>query len=487
MTYTITHGNTGSAAASGVVVRDTVPSGTTFVSATGGGTLSSGVVTWNVGNLNAGVTGQTVSLTVNVTAASGTITNGTYSIQGSGVSPVSGSPVATVVTPSGISAQTTVGNFVPNPNASDAFLFPTPYTDVDLASPATFAGSLTSATFGWSSLGCVQALKIKFFRPSGENLVFLTERGPFDSFPTTVALSPPVSIQPGDLIGISHLTNCGNPVGAFPGAAAGYIAFGGDVTSTVPLSSGKANGNFTLAVQASGVASESVQGIVAVVASIPGVPPALFKTGFQMHNSTASILAGRLVFHPQGTAGAGTDPSLAFSLAPGQTQSFTDLPPAMGLVGPQIGSLDVVMPAAVPSPVVAARVFNDAGALGTTGFTMGLTPPDAVLGAGDHGVLFTPADPIRFRMNIGVRTGSVGAAITVTRRDASGATLQTLVKSYAANFFEQIGASAFLGGTVLQANDSITIQVTAGSITVYGATADNITQDPSIQFATRAP
>ena len=487
MTYTITYGNTGSAAASGVVVRDTVPSGTTFVSATGGGTLSSGVVTWNVGNLNAGVTGQTVSLTVNVTAASGTITNGTYSIQGSGVSPVSGSPVATVVTPSGISAQTTVGNFVPNPNASDAFLFPTPYTDVDLASPATFAGSLTSATFGWSSLGCVQALKIKFFRPSGENLVFLTERGPFDSFPTTVALSPPVSIQPGDLIGISHLTNCGNPVGAFPGAAAGYIAFGGDVTSTVPLSSGKANGNFTLAVQASGVASESVQGIVAVVASIPGVPPALFKTGFQMHNSTDATFAGRLVFHPQGVSGSGADPSLDFSLAAGQTQSFDDLLPAMRLAGPRIGSLDIVMPVGAPAPVVAARVFNDGGAAGTTGFTMSAASPDAILAAGDHGVLFTPADLARFRMNIGVRTGQVGASITVTRRNAAGTAVQSLTRNYAPNFFEQISAVEFLAGAPFGANDSITIQVTSGSAIVYAATADNATQDPSIQFATKAP
>jgi hypothetical protein len=145
------------------------------------------------------------------------------------------------------------------------------------------------------------------------------------------------------------------------------------------------------------------------------------------------------------------------------------------------------MPAAVPAPVVAARVFNDAGASGTTGFTMGLTSPEAVLGAGDHGVLFAPADTARFRMNIGVRTGSGGATITVTRRDATGATLQTLAKSYAANFFEQIGASAFLEGAAFQSNDSITVQVTGGSITVYAATADNITQDPSIQFATRAP
>ncbi|HYR45435.1 MAG TPA: hypothetical protein VER78_00425, partial [Thermoanaerobaculia bacterium] len=487
LTYKITYGNTGNGDATGVLIQDTVPSGTAFVSATGGGTFAAGVVSWNLGSVNAGVTGQTVFFTVAVTATSGSVNNAAYSIRANGVAPVVGSPVATVVTPGSPLVTTTVGNFVPTPNAADAFLFPTPYTDVDLVNPASFAGNLTTATFAWSNSSCAAALKIKFFRPSGQNLVFLTERGPFDSSTTTVALSPAVPIQTGDLIGISHLTTCGNPVGAIPGLPAGYIAFAGDVASTVALSSGLTVRNFTLAVQASGPAGESTQGTVVVVASIPGVPPALFKTGFQMHNSTASILAGRLVFHPQGTAGSGADSSLAFSLAPGQTQSFADLPPAMRLAGPQIGSLDVVMPAAVPAPVIAARVFNDAGASGTTGFTMGLTSPEAVLGAGDHGVLFAPANTARFRMNIGVRTGSGGATITVTRRDASGATLQTLTKSYAANFFEQIGTSAFLEGAVFQSNDSITVQVTAGSITVYAATADNITQDPSIQFATRAP
>jgi uncharacterized repeat protein (TIGR01451 family) len=487
LTYTITYGNTGSASASGVVLHDTVPSGTTFVSATGGGTAAAGIVSWNIGGVSAGVTGQTVSFTVAVTAASGSVNNSSYSILANGVSAVAGSPVATTVTPAGPSTQTTVGNTVANPNASDAFLFPTPYTDVDLVSPATFAGNLTTATFGWSSVGCVQALKIKFFRPSGQNLVFLAERGPFDSFPTTVTLSPPVQIQTGDLIGISHLTNCGNPVGAFPGAEAGYIAFAGDVAATVALSSGKATANFTLAVQASGVASESPQGIVPVVASIPGVPPALFKTGFQMHNSTASTLAGRLVFHPQGVAGSGADPSLAYSLAAGQTQSFEDLPPAMGLAGPRIGSLDIVTPIGDPAPVVAARVFNDGGAGGTTGFTMSAASPDSILEAGDRGVIFTPADIGRFRMNIGVRTGPSGAAMIVTRRSAAGAVLQTLTKTYAPNFFEQISGAEFLATAPFGANDSITIQVTSGSAIVYGVTADNTTQDPSIQLATKAP
>ena len=97
LTYTITYGNTGNTNATGVVIKDTVPAGTSFVSATGGGTLSAGVVTWNIGTVNAGVTGQTVSFTVNVNTTAGSITNSTYSIEAAGISPVAGSPVVTTV------------------------------------------------------------------------------------------------------------------------------------------------------------------------------------------------------------------------------------------------------------------------------------------------------------------------------------------------------------------------------------------------------
>ncbi|MFN2387173.1 MAG: hypothetical protein ABR576_12975 [Thermoanaerobaculia bacterium] len=97
ITYTITYGNTGAAAANGVVIRDPVPAGTTFVSATGGGTNVAGVVTWNIGTVNAGVTGQTVSFTVNVTAASGTVDNINYTIEGTGIAPIPGPPVFTQI------------------------------------------------------------------------------------------------------------------------------------------------------------------------------------------------------------------------------------------------------------------------------------------------------------------------------------------------------------------------------------------------------
>ena len=101
LTYTVTYGNTGNTSATGVVIKDTVPAGTSFVSATNGGQLASGVVTWNIGTVNAGVTGQTVSFTVHVDATSGTVNNSTYTIEATSTSAVSGSPVSTTITSAG--------------------------------------------------------------------------------------------------------------------------------------------------------------------------------------------------------------------------------------------------------------------------------------------------------------------------------------------------------------------------------------------------
>jgi len=51
-------------AVTGVTITDTVPANTTFVSASGGGTESGGVVTWNIGTLQAGAARQCVTMTV---------------------------------------------------------------------------------------------------------------------------------------------------------------------------------------------------------------------------------------------------------------------------------------------------------------------------------------------------------------------------------------------------------------------------------------
>ncbi|HKQ97169.1 MAG TPA: hypothetical protein VJV75_04775, partial [Candidatus Polarisedimenticolia bacterium] len=77
LTYTLSAANTGNAPATGVVLNAPLPAGTTFVSATGGGTFGSGVVTWAIGTLNAGaVSSLQMVVHVPATATSGTVLNG---------------------------------------------------------------------------------------------------------------------------------------------------------------------------------------------------------------------------------------------------------------------------------------------------------------------------------------------------------------------------------------------------------------------------
>jgi len=100
ITYTLSYSNTGNANATGVVIADTVPANTGFVSATGGGTLAAGVVTWNIGALAAGGSGS-VQLVVQVASplANGTvISNATYSVDSNETAPVAGASIGTTVT-----------------------------------------------------------------------------------------------------------------------------------------------------------------------------------------------------------------------------------------------------------------------------------------------------------------------------------------------------------------------------------------------------
>src|SRR5439155_2215538 len=53
ITYTLSYSNTGNANPTGLVLTDTVPVNTSFLSATGGRTLAAGIVTWNIGALSA--------------------------------------------------------------------------------------------------------------------------------------------------------------------------------------------------------------------------------------------------------------------------------------------------------------------------------------------------------------------------------------------------------------------------------------------------
>jgi hypothetical protein len=213
------------------------------------------------------------------------------------------------------------------------------------------------------------------------------------------------------------------------------------------------------------------------VGSTPGALGSFFKTAVQLHNPTPGPMTGMLVYHPQGASGRDTDPSLPYSVEPGETVFYEDLLPAMNQSG--LGSLDLI-PTAGPPPLVVARIYNDGGERGTTGMTQDQVSSANVLGAGDEGILLAPPDPARARLNIGVQALGDGATITITTRSASGNMVKTVTRSFDPVFFVQLPAAALLE-TELRGNESIRLRVDAGSAIVYGATTDNLTQDPMLK------
>jgi hypothetical protein len=195
-------------------------------------------------------------------------------------------------------------------------------------------------------------------------------------------------------------------------------------------------------------------------------------------------MAGRIVFHPSGASGSDTDPALPYSLAPGQTQSIADLLPAMGRSG--VGSADIEITSG-SAPIATARVFNDAGPSGTTGFTEVAMRAEEALRLGQTGVLLIPADLTVARFNVGVRTLEEGAPVTFTLRNAAGAFLGSTTRVFPPNYHEQQDAAGFLSVLELPPGGSIAISVTSGAAIVYGATVDNSTGDPSLQIANATP
>jgi len=67
ITYTIRYANTGTGTANNATITDPIPAGSTFVSASNGGSNAAGTVTWTLGNLAVGASGS-VTVTVGVTA-----------------------------------------------------------------------------------------------------------------------------------------------------------------------------------------------------------------------------------------------------------------------------------------------------------------------------------------------------------------------------------------------------------------------------------
>jgi len=195
-------------------------------------------------------------------------------------------------------------------------------------------------------------------------------------------------------------------------------------------------------------------------------------------NPGDSPITGRLVFHPAGTPGQPTDPALTFTLAPGQVVSYADVVHSLGLSG--LGSVDVFVDQATITPIVVVRIYDDAGTNGTTGFTEAFVKASDVPDQGS-GFLLGPSDVSRFRYNIGIRTLGNPVTVTATVRDSGGQVLHSVTRNYDANTFVQTSAADFLGFS-LGNDQSIEIAFTGGGLIAYGATVDNVTNDPSAQF-----
>ncbi len=252
-----------------------------------------------------------------------------------------------------------------------------------------------------------------------------------------------------------------------------------DGTVSVPVS-----GTGTYALVPTAAADPTVPSVVVpTVASTAGAFGSFFKTALRLHNPRDTAIAGKLVFHPAG-AGSPNDPSLAYSLAYHETKVIPDFLPAVHATGS--GSIDLLATTG-PVPLVDTRVFNDGGDAGTTGVTETPVKPAAALRAGDRGVLLVPPSLSSQRLNVGVRTLGGGAVLTVTVKNAAGAVVKQLSKSYGATFYEQKSLSDFLDGTALAGNESLGILVTSGAAIVYGGSADNISNDPSLQVSRPIP
>jgi streptogramin lyase len=232
---------------------------------------------------------------------------------------------------------------------------------------------------------------------------------------------------------ISRITPAGTithfPIPSSPGDAQGITAGPDDAIWFTEVADNKI-GRIT-----TGIVADPMQ-ILPVVGSTVGVGESFFRTSVQLHNAGTTPSVGGIVFHPSGRAGSVQDPALTFTLAPGETRTIPDLLPAMGLSG--LGSADVILTlgSAGNVPVVAARVFNDAGAAGTTGFALNALTTDDALHAGRRGVLFVPSDLTAFRFNIGVRTLNEPVLMTLTVRDAAGAIVATVPRFFPAVYHE---------------------------------------------------
>lgn len=355
-----------------------------------------------------------------------------------------------------------------------------PFTMIDLSHPATANGTVASASVLWSAGSCTAAFKLKFLRPANASslttFTLVAERGPFNAVlgRNQLVLIPPVDIHAGDLIAVTSLGTfaiCGSPTVIVDSGAA-VMRLSGDVTT------GSFNGFYSrdesLCARATDT-TEVLEGVVTAAGSLAGNFGSFFRTSIQVASPGGGTSTGTLVFHPAGVAASPNDQAIPYTATSGNAISFTDIVQQMGKSG--LGTIDVISNNGFP-PIVTARIYNDT-LNGTSGFTEEMITPRDALHFADTGVLLTPPDLTKFRVNIGVRTFSSPATINVQYGFRSQSNMD-----FPANTFRQYSLAEFGDATPL-ANEQIILSVISGDAIVYLSTTDNQTNDSSVQFARR--
>jgi hypothetical protein len=359
-----------------------------------------------------------------------------------------------------------------------------PYTLVDVTHPATADGTVAMASVRWTATatGCTAAFKLKFLRPSStlalKTFTLVAERGPFTATPgiDQLAITPPVQVQKGDLIAVTSLVDrktCGSPTSLIDHNSA-VMAFSGDASSG-DFSTASYQRGQSLAARATD-SMEVLEGVIPAAGSLAGSNGSFFRTSLQISNPLGGTITGKLVFHPAGVPASQADQQIPYTISGVGGVAYDDIVQHMGKSG--LGTIDVVSNNGYP-PTVTARVYDDAGPLGTSGFTEEMVTPAEALHAGDLAVLVTPGDLTAYRVNVGVRT--LGSATTINVQYGNRSQSN---KDFAANTFQQFSLAAF-GDSSPVPNEPIYFFVLNGDAIVYLSVIDNRTNDSSVVFARR--
>jgi uncharacterized repeat protein (TIGR01451 family) len=381
---------------------------------------------------------------------------------------------------------------------------------------ASVAAGPSGTTYAWSATNATitngSSTSAVVFAPNGSNDVTLTvtvtnpgscSATSSMTVPVAATLPPPLISGPSSVkAGADLLLSATNGFATYQWLFDG-TAISGATTSAYHVPSFGANnaGNYTV-LATSGTCTSTVSApfsvtleaevptpenpteqILAVIGSTSGANGSRFMTSLQMNNPGELPIEGTFQFfvNAANKAQSATQSSIDFTLAPHETRHYPDILGLAGFTGLATASL-ISRSGGVPISLL--HIFNDQGSSGTTGLIERPILASSALAIGDTAVLIAPSEPASARFNIGVRALFMGLRVHGTVRDGDGKVKTTFDRTFSTSQFTQEAATS-MTGLPGGPSDSITFEILSGSGVVYGASTDNITNDPNIQFATR--